>query len=559
VIRIFDVESGRSKTLNLGLRVFAPAFSDDASHVVAVHSDSLDRYSLLIIDVEGGKVTNKFPSPQNAFPLTPVWVGEEHIITVLVSEAGKSIAKINVETGETSYLTEWDYADISQPVYHPPYVYFTAPYSGISNIYALSLEDGGIRKVTFSQYGAVDPFISEDGESLLYTDYSADGSHIVNWPLKGGSRTPLEKVFDKSIGLYRTLEEQEEIVPDWSDVPESKAPSKKYSKLANLFNFHSWAPLAIDATNYTVNPGVSIMSQNLLSSSFFSAGYQYNLNEEAGKVYASYSYQGWYPIIDVYVDYGLRKDFVTHPIETEIKWNETNISTGLRLPLNLRRGKYYAGITPSVYINQIFRKMKPGSLLEFRKANIASGSYGVRLYRQIKSSVRDIYPQWGQSIDFYYYDTPFESDIYSSLLAAITSLYFPGIINHHGINLYGGYQYRLIGDYKFSDRVSYPRGITGKQDEQLYSFRGTYAFPIAYPDWSIGPVIYMKRIRGALFYDYAVGENPGHTNYYNSMGADLITEVHLLRFLAPFEFGVRSIYLPDENSVVWEFLFGVGF
>jgi len=301
------------------------------------------------------------------------------------------------------------------------------------------------------------------------------------------------------------------------------------------------------------------MSQNLLSSSFLTAGYSYDLNEEAGKVYASYSYQGWYPVIDVYADYGLRRQFASHPTETEVSWNETNVNVGMRLPVDLRRGRYYAGITPSIYANQIFRKMRPGSLQEFKEANIVSGKYAVSMYRQIKRVKRDIYPKWGQSLYLYYYDTPFDSPDYSSLFASIASLYFPGIFRHHGINIYGGYQYRIIGNYKFADKVSYPRGISGQQDEQLYSFRGTYAFPIAYPDWSIGPVIYMKRIRGALFYDYAIGLNHVSDNYYNSMGADLITEVHLLRFLAPFEFGVRGIYLPDDEIIAWNFLFGIGF
>jgi len=559
VFKTYDIETSETSTFNFRLRLFAPDLSDDASRIVAVHSDSLDRYSLVIIEVESKKLIKRIASPQNAFPLTPVWAGDDNILTVLVSEEGKVLAKIHAETEECTYLTDWTYDDISQPTFYAPYVYFTASWSGISNIYRIHEEEGNIEKVSSSRFGAIDPVMSADGNTLFFADYTSDGYRIVEHELEYYETVPLNFVRDRSIGLYETLDEQEKVVPALSDIPDSEAPSKKYSKIANLFNFHSWAPLDINASTYTVNPGVSIMSQNLLSSSFFSAGYQYDVNEQAGKVYGSYSYQGWYPIIDVYADYGLRRQLVSHPVDTEITWNETNIKAGLRLPLVLSRGKYYAGITPSAYINQILRKVRPGNILDFADPNLTSAQYAIQMYRQIKRSTRDIYPKWGQSLDAYYYDTPFESPGYSSLFAAITSLYFPGIVRHQGLNLYGGYQYRLIGDYKFGDIVSYPRGITGKQDEQLYSFRGTYSFPIAYPDWSIGPVVYMKRIRASLFYDYAVGVNPGSDNYYNSMGVDLITEVHLLRFLAPFEFGVRSIYLPDDNAVAWQFLFGIGF
>ena len=299
------------------------------------------------------------------------------------------------------------------------------------------------------------------------------------------------------------------------------------------------------------------MSQNLLSSSFLSAGYSYNLSEEAGKVYGSYSYSGWYPIIDLSADYGLRRDYAYMPDRVEVKWHETNLRAGLRLPLNLSRGKQYAGIIASVYANQILKRMTKGSELKFEKPDIFAMLYGLSMYRQIKTSMRDIFPRWGQSIGLYYRYTPFEASD-NDIAAAIVNLYFPGIIRHQGLNIYTGYQHRDIGYHKFGDIVAYPRGVSGKQDEGLLSFRGTYAFPIAYPDWSVGPVLYLKRIRANLFYDYAVGLNTTGKNYYNSTGIDLITELHVLRFLAPIDLGVRCTYLPDEGNVAWSFLFGIG-
>jgi len=558
-IRIYDTASGKARTLYNRMRLFAPALNHDGSKLVAVHVDSLDRYALVVMDVLSGEIETRMPTPSDVFPMTPVWAGEDLIITILVSEDGKNLAKFDVSSGRFKTFLRWDFADISQPAYHAPYVFFTASWSGISNIYALNIREASIHKISSSRFGAVDATISDDGKSLMYADYSSDGYRIVQLPLEDADWIPLDDIEDGSIGLYKAIAAQEDVVPAWSEVPASDAPAKKYSKIGNLFNFHSWAPISINASTYAINPGISIMSQNLLSSSFLTAGYSYNVNEQAGKVYGTYSYQGWYPIIDLYADYGLRRELVYLPEETEISWNETNLKAGLRLPLNLQRGKYYAGITPSVYVNQGIRRLKPGSPVEFKKADIFSTGYGLTAYRQIKSSLRDIYPKWRQSLSLYYRDTPFDHDNLSYIVAGIANLYFPGIIRHHGLNIYTGYQYRITGYYKFSDIVSYPRGISGRQDQELVSFRGTYAFPIAYPDWSIGPVLYMKRIRANLFYDYAIGLNPAYDNYYNTMGTDLITEVHLLRFMAPFEFGVRCIYLPDDSSVAWNFLFGIGF
>ncbi len=559
VIRIYDVSSSKVQTLNNGLRLFAPALNQDGTNIIAVHVDSLDHYTMVLLDALNGEIQHKIPMPADVFPLTPVWAGDDQIIAVLVSENGKSLTKFDLGSGRSTMLLEWDFTEFSQPYYHAPYVYITAAWSGISNIYAFHLDDGSIHKVSAARFGAVDACISDDGSAMVYADYASEGSRIVKLKLDPKNWMRLEEVQDHSIGLYKSIAAQEIVVPPWSAVDTSADQGKKYSKIGNLFNFHSWAPLSINASTYSIHPGVSIMSQNLLSSSFLSAGYSYNVNEQAGKIYGTYTYAGWFPIIDLGVDYGLRRDYAYLPEKTEVKWDETNLRAGVRLPLNFRRGKYYAGMQLSVYGNQGFRRMKKGIPVEFRKPDIFSSGYSFSIYRQIKSNFRDIFPRWGQSVALYYRHTPFLGDNNSYIAAATLGLYFPGLFRHQGLNVYAGYQQREIGYYKFSDIVPYPRGVSGKQDQELLSLRGTYAFPIAYPDWSIGPVIYMKRIRANLFYDHSFGWIGNNLRQYSSVGTDLLAEIHILRFVAPFELGVRAAYLPEDESMYWGFLMSIGF
>jgi len=183
VIRILDIETGKASTLNNRLRLFAPALNNDASKIVAVHTDSLDRYALVIIDVMSGKIEKHMPTSPNVFPLTPVWVGDDLILAVLVSENGKTLAKFDVSSGRHKTFLNWDFSEISQPYFRAPYIYFTGSWSGISNIYALSMEDASIYMVTSSRFGALDAFISEDGRSMVYVDYTADGYRIVGQPI----------------------------------------------------------------------------------------------------------------------------------------------------------------------------------------------------------------------------------------------------------------------------------------------------------------------------------------------------------------------------------------
>ena len=84
-----------------------------------------------------------------------------------------------------------------------------------------------------------------------------------------------------------------------------------------------------------------------------------------------------------------------------------------------------------------------------------------------------------------------------------------------------------------------------------------YKLPLVYPDWSLGPVLYLQRIKASLFYDYAYGEQSGSINHYNSTGIDITGDMYILRFLAPVELGLRYIYFPDQNTYKLQFLFGI--
>jgi hypothetical protein len=75
-----------------------------------------------------------------------------------------------------------------------------------------------------------------------------------------------------------------------------------------------------------------------------------------------------------------------------------------------------------------------------------------------------------------------------------------------------------------------------------------YSFPITYPDFNIGALTYITRLRANLFYDFA-----GNTNRYNptfniySYGADILFDAHWLRMPYPITLGLR-LYKTNLNS-----------
>jgi hypothetical protein len=393
----------------------------------------------------------------------------------------------------------------------------------------------------------------------LFANYTSDGFEIAELSLLSENRQPLRKVKDNNIKLYQAIAKQDGRILEPGKISDTIYEAKKYSKLKNLFRFHSWAPLSIDANNFDINPGVSLLSQNTLSSSFTSLGYEWNINEQTGKYYLNYSYQGWYPILDFQVDCGRRNSFTydTTGQKLDFSWMETNFTTAVRVPVNLTSGKYSRLLQPSIEFTYQQLDMDDDAPVSFRRSNYKTLNFGLYFSNFIKSVEQDMYPRWGQAIDLNLRTAPFQNDTLGTMLAAVTRLYFPGIVRHHSFNLYAGYQNRWGDTWYYSSIVRYPRGYTNQFSDELSSFSFNYKFPIFYPDFSLSSLAYFKRLKANLFFDYAVGRTHGQDTIYKSTGIDLLVDLHIIRFLAPFELGCRLIYLPESSEIKAEFLFSI--
>ena len=237
--------------------------------------------------------------------------------------------------------------------------------------------------------------------------------------------------------------------------------------------------MGIDIDNYSVTPGATLLSQNLLSSSIASIGYYYDLNEETGRVKFNYDYYGWYPVMKLEVEYvGRRQQHFnedTHEYN-EVRFFETNISTGFSLPLNFTKSKWVKGVQPYVGITQQFLKMHKDSKYSFNTDQFTSLTYQLYAYNQLKSSLRDIFPKWGQSINFTFRNTPFGGNINKQVFSSVY-LYLPGLIRHHGIRLYGAYQNTEQSNYPYSNLLSIARAYNKISLEEMYSFKIDYALP----------------------------------------------------------------------------------
>jgi hypothetical protein len=558
VIKSYNLNSGKIRQLTHCTRYFAPSVTRDGKLLVIVGITLDNKYSLDILNSADGTLIKKITTPENLLFIQPSWADDGlSIVTVLMGREGNTIGIVDPGSSRIDILLPYTMYIIKDPSFYKNYVIFTASFTGIDNIYAVDRKTHVVYKVTSSRFGASDASTTVGRDGIVFSDYTADGSQLAEEIPDTASwkRFVLPEV--SPFPMASILSKQENFIFNSDSVPKTEYPVKKYRKGLNLFNFHSWAPLSVDAQNVSASPGVTFLSQNLLSSSFTKIGYSYDLNQETGKYYLTYTYEGLYPAIDLNADYGLRRSVYMDKKDTiPFKWNELNLSATVRLPLFWTHNAWYQGFQPSVGSTYKYLKMDKSSPLQFIHDRISTMEYSVYAYNQFKTSYRDLYPRWGQFIQFNFNNTPFGSG-YNSILAGQAIFYFPGILKHHGLRLYGGYQKRTVDYYIFSDIITYPRGYTGINLDQSASLSATYAFPLFYPDWRIGPVIYIKRFKTAAFYDYAWGLDQAPYSHYSSTGLDLTMDFNVLSFIAPFEAGLRTMYLPESGSFQFQFLFSI--
>ena len=576
--------SGRVRDVTRKSRYFSPALSLDGRLVLAVRITEENRSFIDILDTESGKVLQSITAPENGLFLEPNWSPDaKKIAYLLLTPQGKSLRVVEPESQNKTTILTPSFREIwGPPLFYKGYLLFSADYSGIENIYAIDTVTRQLYQVTSSRFQASDPEISPDGKQLTYSDYGADGMMIVTRESDPSRWIRLDSIHQQPFPLAESMARQEKVniqdsvirkygnteicdSPVHQFTSSQGYPVTRYRKAAHLFNIHSWAPASIDATNLTLYPGVSVMSQNLLSTAFATAGYQYNLSERTGKFYLDFSYQGWFPVIDLRYSYGKRAGTGKYSQTGETfryTWNESNLQATISVPLNLSRGLWYRRIQPivgSTWIFVIHDKTTPD---KFTKGSINTLDYRLYMYNYLRSNYQDVYPKWGQNLDIQYRHTPFAGNDMGAVFGIGGNLYFPGIFRHHGIRIYGGYQRRwdnLVYGYKFANLITFPRGTEAIFTPEVASLSLNYKFPFLRLDASLGSILYIKRFKLNLFCDWAHGYGGSDNEELLSTGFELTSEMHILRFLAPFELGVQGAFLPNEDRWVWRFLWGISF
>jgi hypothetical protein len=577
IIRRYDLSTGMVTNLGKKSRYYSPSISCDGTRIAAVEQTDKQQFNLIIMEIDGSTV-NAIPSPGNRFVQHPCWMDRDSALVVVVSaDSGKSLYSYNLDSGIWKKLLDAGVDDLSYPVVHGERIFFSGTFSGIDNIYCYQMDEHKTFQVTSARFGAFQPQISGDGKTLLYSNYTSMGYGAATLELEEGLWIPLDLVRDHSEQIdYQQTPEEIRIteLPQVEDTLDFT--TSRYRKAWHLFNVHSWLPLYFDYLNpeFTLNPeeipaspGISLISQNRLSTAVSQVGYEYR--DGYHMFHSGIKLKGRYPVLNLYFDYGGEPDVLNLAEgDTVVALPQAlGFTAQTYIPFRINSGKFLSLIQPGIDYN--YRRD-----IQYNESeqNYQLGAHYIyyKLFATsyLRKGAREILPRVGFAANGGYYDAPFDNQVFGAVATGGITAYIPGPLRHQTIKLSAYYQRQFPLDMSrpaFINLISMPRGIHGVFAEVLTRYSADYVFPILYPDIEIGSLLYLKRIRGAIWTDQMDGTNvivydpqPHYEDrHYATYGIDLVADMNIFRISFPFSLGGRLFYEPATGQVGFEGIYSI--
>ena len=556
VIKRFDLKRKKCISLTRKSRYVTAALSPDATQIIALESDKGYNHQLVLLNAQNGQIIKRFPNPQNDYYFTPSWSADgQYVVVIRGMDQKMVLTKINISTESVEDLLPPSEEHMGDPVLNGKYVFYSSAYNGIDNIYAFDLETRQRYQVTSRKYGAYHPSVTQDGQWLLFNDFTKDGLDAVKMRLDPTQWIPLAEVEDRSVRYYEPLVTQEENGEVLKDVPNEEYPVKPYRPWRRLLNVYSWT------TDFIPNPSLfggavkpnckwqtTVMSKNILDTIALQLAGKYDFINKKGELSTRLTYKGWYPVIDIEAQHSRQKKL---PAKDQKKYKFYHLGLGLKFPLYFNLERYAHTLELSTRTSGNIQQEFVGNTEQSYRW--VPQSYKVHCSRLAKQSTKDIHAPWGQTGSIEYEHTLYGSKtsncqtIWREKLNADLLFYFPGLWQHHSLRIKSNYQYWASRGLVNIATPPYP-GASIKQDKgQVYTAEVHYGLPIAYPDLSVGHFSYLKRLTGDGFYRliYLPQAEVGTKKYVYAIGTELAMDISFYPFPKTCKFGIKCAYYPQ--------------
>ena len=599
---VMDLADGRPRTVPGHFKTLYATATPEALGWVEYAPDG--RYTVIEQRDDASEARYAVPAGKEVHGLA--WDDLTRAWYVLVTDdSGMWLGRVAREGVEP--LTQGAYITLSDLRAADGRLYFGSIASGRDEAHCYDLASGREYRITESKYGSFSP--APGGEGVLVTSYDRRGYRVATQPL---SDSLLKPVAPSRLprNLVNPPRRRWEVV-NLDTVRFTAADSarqradfrvRRYRKLPNLVNVHSWMPvafdpfLAVDEHIVDLNLGVTFLSQNLLSNTEAYASYGWTRSE--GSLFnLGVRYYGLGLRFDLDAAFGGNQLFYSlaqydpetgNPVYQERPAPDKYYSLGLTatLPLYLQRGYHTRQLSLSAgwnYSNGMVANLhriewgEDGWISNMQRIGFRRGlhklSFGAGFSDQVALAHRDFAPRWGYVVSASYTLNPADT-YFSDLISCYGQAYLPGVAPHHSLQLAATYQ-TSIGGYKFPSGyapLSYrstrliPRGFTSS-DIVANNYTGLsadYQLPVWYPEGGIGSVLYVKRVRLNVGGDYAQFRDFARQGMdwrrIWSAGGDLLFDINLFRQPAAATTTVAlSFYRPSSGGMWFTASLGLPF
>ena len=554
VLKVLDVHTRQQQTITHHTHYFAPDISADGKQVVAVQVQAGVNAELHILDAASGAVLKKVPNPQGLFYSHPKFYNQQSVVSAIRTTAGVStLGLVNINDGSVEELLPYSLHVTGFPSVQGDTITFTAAWQQRDELFAL-INKQLFRLQTPPNTGTGNYQWSAHNNNAVYTAFTAAGYHVVKQSITPETWQPtgVEAFSDPLFSYELSSLKQDQPLPVDTSRP---FPVSRYRKAFNLINFHSWRPYISDP-DYSF----SLIGQNVLNTLQTEIYFNYNTDEKYKEVGATAIYGAWFP----YLSLGVAETFDRKENDSPVTktWNELNGRLGVQFPFTFNGGRYYRRLSISGGINhhQVNYTNYAKTRYADKQFEFADGSVSFTMQSQVAR--QHIYPRFGISLLSRYRTIISNYSAFQWLNSG--ALYLPGVARTHNLVITGAYQKRdTLTDYSFSNSFPMSRGygsVNFYQYPEMYKVGVNYHFPLVYPDFGVGNIVYLLRVRANGFYDYT------DVKYYRgnqhvqlrSAGGELFFDTKWWNEYA-VSFGIRYSHLMDGERMrlgpnQWEFI-----
>ncbi|WP_207496858.1 TolB family protein [Aridibaculum aurantiacum] len=533
-IILMDAATGDRKVITNHQRYFAPDISNDGSKIVAVDMRTDLTSTLVVVDETGNNTFRSVARRGVVYTYPKFSANDSAIYTLARNEDGKmALIRFDIPSAKETELVPYANRVYAFPTVQGDTIFFSSTYKGSDEVWAFVENTKALFRVAVQPTGHYQAVMNRGKNLLFSSTFSSTGYKLITtaasdllWQRVGEGENALPD-------LYVPNALKQEPSSTLENISLRPFTTQRYRKGFGFFNFHSWRPL-YDLQEFSF----TLYGQNVLNTFQSELAYTYNRNETSHRAGFTGIYGGWYLQPTLGINHTWDRTIVYNR-DTSFNYNELNLNAGVRLPLNLSGGRQYRFLTLNSSLNnqQIQWTGIGKSLLAARNFNYIQGRL---LYTgQIQQALQHIYPRWAQTLLLQYRKSI--DKLEANQLLANAALYLPGLHVNHNLVINAAFQQRdTMNQYFFGNSFPFSRGYTSVDFPQMWRIGFNYHFPLFYPDFGIGNIVYFQRVRANGFYDITQGKSlrTGAMFPFNTAGGEMYFDTKWWN-QQPVTFGIR--------------------